>query len=748
MERIERLLGALHRVHVRPLPSPHAQEPFLDLAARFAADRGTVLLMSGGDLDCARHHILGVLPALEITGRHQGMTVTIGDQPFPLDRSPWDLIREILQRFALSGRQVPGPLAAGLMGYLSYDLKDAVEDLPRTSVDDQGLPRLCLFLPSAVVVRDRIAKETWVCVPEFTGPGAAPPDRVLQTVFDRLEDPPPPPAPYGGGQGGFSSNFTRKRYLAAVGTVRDYIAAGDVYQVNLSQRFGMDFTGDPFSLFRDLFSLNPAPFFAYIQAGDHRIISTSPERFIRMASGRVETRPIKGTRPRGEAPEEDQRLRRDLAESRKDDAELSMIVDLLRNDIGKVCRAGSVRVTDHKRLEAYRNVWHLVSIVEGELAADRDAVDLVRATFPGGSITGCPKIRAMEIIDELEPNRRHIYTGSIGYLSFHDTLDLSIAIRTATVINDRILFSVGGGIVYDSDPGDEYAETLHKGRSLMEVFGGGAADPSAGEVVWLDGTFMETSAATVPAACPGFAYGFGFFETIRVVDGAPRLLDDHLDRFHAAWRALFRREPPDLTWTDIIGEVLRRNSLTDGTAALKITAAKGERSAPPLDDHILVTARPYLHRLATLKKDGIDLAVYPHPRQSPLADHKTLNYLFYLLAGRWASENGADEALILNPDGSLSETNTANLLWIRGGAVIRPRSPHVLPGVMEKTALGLLSRWGYRVERRRVFPGDPSPKDGLLLTNALMGAVPVNSLGGVPWEPPADLCSRLNRNLL
>ena len=187
------------------------------------------------------------------------------------------------------------------------------------------------------------------------------------------------------------SNFTRSDYVITVQRIKEYIAAGDVYQVNLSQRFEMGFDGDSFSLFKTMYHMNPAPFFAYVNAGDHQIVSTSPERFLRRRGCRVETRPIKGTRPRGETPEKDRQMKTELARSPKDDAELSMIVDLMRNDIGKVCTGGSVVVTQHKRLETYQNVYHLVSIVEGNLAEGKGSVDLIRATFPGGSITGCPK---------------------------------------------------------------------------------------------------------------------------------------------------------------------------------------------------------------------------------------------------------------------------------------------------------------------------------------------------------------------
>src|SRR5688572_30480132 len=291
--------------------------------------------------------------------------------------------------------------------------------------------------------------------------------------------------------------------MQAVEAIRSYIAQGDVYQVNMSQRFAGDFEGDPFELYAEMYQANPAAFFAYVNAGDHQVVSTSPERFIQLKDGLVETRPIKGTRPRGASVEEDRRLLEELEGSKKDEAELSMIVDLLRNDIGKVCRAGSVRVAAHKRVEGYKNVYHLVSVVEGELDDGQSAVDLIRATFPGGSITGCPKIRSMEIIDELEPVRRHVYTGSIGYVSFHGSLDLSIAIRTATISGGQLVFSVGGGITYDSDPGLEYEETLHKGRTLMKalVGAGATADQTtsaAAALAWQDGRFAPLERLSVP----------------------------------------------------------------------------------------------------------------------------------------------------------------------------------------------------------------------------------------------------------
>jgi para-aminobenzoate synthetase component 1 len=437
----------------------------------------------------------------------------------------------------------------------------------------------------------------------------------------------------------------------------------------------------------------------------------------------------------------------------KDQAELSMIVDLLRNDIGKVCRPGSVRVAEHKRLEKYRNVFHLVSIVEGELAAGRDSTDLIRAAFPGGSITGCPKIRSMEIIDELEPVRRHIYTGSIGYISFHDTLDLSIAIRTATVFNGRIFFSVGGGVVYDSIPADEYEETLHKGRTLMTVFKGLSEDvpkPSPNTAfVWFNGRLRPVQEACIPLSHPGFQYGYGFFETLRADNGVCRYVEEHIARLNRSWKAFMETEPPDLSWPEILSQVICKNRLENQTAAVKIIVAKGDRDKAPFTHTLAVTARPYVHRLIEKKKPGLDILTYPHPRFSPLADHKTLNYLYYLQAGQWAAKQGADEALIVNPDGTVSETNTANLLILGPDkTLIVPESAHVLPGVMRHIVCNLLENQGWKVIRRPVLPEELTSTGPVILTNSLMGAVWVRSLNNISCPAFSDnFLYELNRQM-
>ncbi|MBW2144243.1 MAG: chorismate-binding protein, partial [Deltaproteobacteria bacterium] len=589
MDKIKTLTGSIEGLHIEKIV---LSEPFIDFSARFSSTPGTVVLLSGGALDCARHHILAAKPWLSFVGRGHDMVISIGDQNIHFEADPFETLRKLLNTFSFDQHILPLdptlPVASGLFGYLSYDLKDHLEKLPRTSIDDLCLPQICLFAPSIVVVHDKIKKSTYLCVPERVLPGGSNLDVDLEAFEKIITSDPPGKTSFSGDAGGFRSNFEKKNYMDSIEQVKEYIASGHVYQVNMSQRFEMGFEGSAFGLFQTLYNNNPAPFFAFIQAGDHQIVSTSPERFILKTGNRVETRPIKGTRPRGNSPEQDKRLCRELMESRKDDAELSMIVDLLRNDLGKVCEGGTVRVTEHKRLEAYRNVYHLVSVVEGTLDRRFDSVDLITATFPGG-----------------------------------------IAIRTATIVNNRIIFSAGGGIVFDSNPGDEFDETLHKGGTLMEAFQGDETKSHKHTFAWINGTIKPTEQVKIPVTDLGFQYGYGFFETIRVDKGKPKFLDEHTERFNRAWKQLFFQPPPDLSWNEIIDQVITRNGFRERTVAVKIIATKGDRDDPPFNNTLMVTSHPYTHRLAGKKDPGLHILTYPEPRQTPLADHKTLNYLYY-----------------------------------------------------------------------------------------------------------------------
>ncbi|MBU1037531.1 MAG: aminodeoxychorismate synthase component I, partial [Candidatus Omnitrophica bacterium] len=270
---------------------------------------------------------------------------------------------------------------------------------------------------------------------------------------------------------GLKSNFTKRSYIDAVRTAKRYIKKGDIYQVNISQRFKAKLSGDPFDLYARLRRCSPAPFASYLNFNDVAILSSSPERFLLKRGDYIETRPIKGTRPRGASPSLDAALETELKHSAKDMAEHIMIVDLERNDLGRICKYGSIRPTESVVIEKYANVSHLVSTVAGTLKKGKDPVDCLIAAFPGGSITGAPKIRSMEIIDELESVKRSVYTGAIGYIGFDGNMDTSIVIRAFIAKGNDIYFQVGGGIVADSDPEKEYEETLHKAAGAMQALG-------------------------------------------------------------------------------------------------------------------------------------------------------------------------------------------------------------------------------------------------------------------------------------
>ena len=779
MKDLEKILPILDGVYTETVPAAgHGVYgfSFMDIASRFADLEGTVVLASGSDHDCARHHILAVSPWMIFRsfGLQNRFFFPWKNASVDLDGDPLALLRCILRHYgsglaaAVPENDPDTPVSAGLFGYLSYDLKAYIERLPKTVMDVFHLPLLVLAAPSAILVEDRRTGSRQLHLadwkpPEYSfqetreAPVPVPepdPEAVRRFFFDRLEGPPASfpadAAPsFSGDENGFFSSFSRKTYMAAVERIKEYIVSGHIYQANLSQRFEGAFYGSAFAMFRELFETAPAPFYAYVNAGDHQVVSTSPERFLLRSGRRVETRPIKGTRPRGATPEADRENAEALLVSAKDDAELSMIVDLMRNDLGRVCEGGSVRVSEHRRLESYKNVFHLVSVVEGTLRQDKDSVDLLLAAFPGGSITGCPRIRAMEIIDELEPCMRHIYTGSIGYIGFNDTMDLSIAIRTATITKGRICFSVGGGVVFDSDPADEYEETLHKGRSIMGMFEKKDSPPEVPPAMaWFNGVLVPAEDVRFKAGEKGVRYGYGFFETIRADRGHPDFLEEHMERFNRTWYALFSSPPPDMTWQEIIRQVLSANALAERLARVRITAACIDDEATPVSANITVTAAPARHRLSAAGKDALDISIYPHPRQTPLADHKTLNYLYYYLAGKWAKQNGSDEAVILNPDGSVSETNTANIICIRGDCAVIPASAHVLAGIMAEQVTAFLQDNGWRVAKERISIDDLHEFDTVFLTNSLLGAACVRSVDGRPVRVDKNLCKRINRHVL
>jgi len=414
-----------------------------------------------------RWSFLGAEPLVVLSAKGRALSWREGGAERVEQGNPFEALRELIGRWRVEPGDYGVPFVGGLVGCLGYDLCHFVERLPRTAIDDIALPDLHFALYDAVAAYDHLDGQ-WYAVSAAGTERVAWLDALLASARPdrRFADLPASGEP-------IRVNFTREAYLAAVERSIDYIAAGDIFQVNLSQRFDTLIAVPPVELYRRLRAANPAPFAAYLSLdGDGgAVLSSSPERFLKVEGERVETRPIKGTRPRGGTADEDRHLADELRSSIKDAAELTMIVDLERNDLGRVCDYGSVAVTEHKALEAYASVFHLVSTVEGRLHPRHDLVDLLKATFPGGSITGAPKVRSMEIIDELEPTQRSVYTGSIGYIGADGRLDLNIAIRTILVKGNRAFAQVGGGIVADSDPAAEYQETLDKGERLFRALG-------------------------------------------------------------------------------------------------------------------------------------------------------------------------------------------------------------------------------------------------------------------------------------
>ena len=456
-----------------PPSSLQAFELFKDRPFSFFLDSGMDIQKLG------RFSFIGSDPFLVMRSRGEEISLLYRDIEKTITGNPFDVLGELLGEYRLVPSPAEIPFVGGAVGYLSYDLGCFIEKLPSTAVDDLQLPECYFAFYDAVIAFDHLEGRTYIASTGFPDKGSGRQVRAetrleeyrrtltqapryedyVKYESDRTVDSPV----------GLRSNFTHEGYVEAVEIVRQYIIAGDIFQANLSQRFEADMPLPPYELYRRLRRINPAPFASYLNFDDVTVVSASPERFLRIRGDLVETRPIKGTRPRGKDPATDAAMAKELVNSVKDQAEHVMIVDLERNDLGRVCSYGTVRVSELAALEKYATVFHLTSTVEGRLRPGKDVIDLLKATFPGGSITGAPKVRAMEIIDELEPTRRSVYTGSIGYLGFDGSTDLDIVIRTILVKEGRAYFQVGGAVVYDSDPEGEYDETLDKAKALMHA---------------------------------------------------------------------------------------------------------------------------------------------------------------------------------------------------------------------------------------------------------------------------------------
>jgi para-aminobenzoate synthetase component 1 len=436
-------------------PLPYCLDP-ADYFARIHLAPGAVLLDAGRPLATrARYDILSAWPLAVLAA------------------APDESAKVFLQRLrqsvhSLGPAQAPDdcplPFVGGLLGYLSYDFGRRIEQMPSAAVDDLSLADAHFGLYAWALISDHQRQTSQLVF----HPTLANEERLrLQQLFSQPSAARPAPFKL---LDRFSAEINSAQYQTAIARIQAYILAGDCYQVNFAQRFRAACQGDPWSAYCALRAACPTPFAGYLRLGhEAAILSLSPERFLRLSQGQVETRPIKGTRPRMSEPQADLAMANELLASSKDRAENLMIVDLLRNDLSRNCRTGSVQVPELCALESYPNVHHLVSSVTGQLRSDRDAFDLLEGSFPGGSITGAPKIRAMQIIDELEPTRRSLYCGSLLYLDVRGEMDSSIAIRSLLVKDGHVSCWGGGGIVADSNWQDEYAESISKVAILLET---------------------------------------------------------------------------------------------------------------------------------------------------------------------------------------------------------------------------------------------------------------------------------------
>jgi anthranilate synthase component I len=438
--------------------------------------------VTGGEVR-GRYSIIGMKPDLiwRCHGEQSALNRSArfdADDFSPQDGDPMANLRALL---AESRIDLPDDLpqaAAGLFGYLGYDMVRLVEHLPNVNPDPLGLPDAVMMRPSVVAVLDGVKGEVTVVSPAWVSDGqsakaayAQAAERVMDAVRDLERAMPAETRDLGDAREVAEpvSNFTKSGYMESVEKAKDYIRAGDIFQVVPAQRWTQEFPLPPFALYRSLRRTNPSPFMFYFNFGGFQVVGASPEILVRVFGDEVTIRPIAGTRPRGATPEEDRALEADLLADKKELAEHLMLLDLGRNDTGRVAKIGTVRPTEQFIIERYSHVMHIVSNVVGELAEDKDALDAFFAGMPAGTVSGAPKVRAMEIIDELEPEKRGVYGGGVGYFSAGGDMDMCIALRTAVVQDQKLYIQAGGGVVYDSDPEAEYMETVHKSNAIRRA---------------------------------------------------------------------------------------------------------------------------------------------------------------------------------------------------------------------------------------------------------------------------------------
>ncbi|MFD0586910.1 anthranilate synthase component I [Paenibacillus sp. GCM10027627] len=501
------------------------------LFQHFAKEEHAFLLESvEGGAKWARYSFIGTDPFMKLYGKNGEMVLEIKGEKTVLREKPIELLKAKLRSYRSPSSSELPPFTGGAIGFFGYDLLQYYEKLPAHRIDDLKMNDLQFMFCDQVIVFDHFKQHLQIIGNVHIGQGATDSEIAIayeaaltkiEATIERLRQPVAAAAPVNAipadpELGEVQSNLTKEQFIANVEQAKEYIRSGDIFQVVLSQRFSIETDVDPLHVYRVLRTMNPSPYMYYLKMGEEVIVGTSPEALVKVTDGRVETRPIAGTRPRGATPEEDKALEVELLADEKERAEHLMLVDLGRNDIGRVSEFGSVRCDSYMEIERYSHVMHIVSNVSGKLRQDKDFFDAFVSCLPAGTVSGAPKLRAMEIIAELENEARGAYAGAIGYLGFGGSMDTCITIRTIIFKNGKAYVQSGAGIVWDSVPESEYIETVNKAKGMLKSiraaelsFGKGTAAKEQQSVQDNEGVIEKAAPAAVNADYDTFVRGRG-----------------------------------------------------------------------------------------------------------------------------------------------------------------------------------------------------------------------------------------------
>ena len=634
-------------------------------------DSTAILESSMYSKEFGRYSIIGIEPFLFFSSKGNNITFTKGDSKEHITGNPLEQLRGLLKKYKVNKLDEKIPFRGGCMGYLSYDLVNFIEEIEQKNCDDLKAYDIALGFYNKAIIIDHFLNKLFIACTSVETEEVNENIEKIEKMIAGAKD--YKIAPKSFEKNKVSSNFNKQEYINIVEKAREYIRNGDIFQVNLSQRFEININATPQDIYLRLRECSPAPFSAFLNFDGAKVISSSPERFLKINGRSIETRPIKGTRPRGTDSITDTAMKNELLNSEKEQSELTMIVDLQRNDLGRICEFGSVNVKSHFEIEQYANVFHAVSTITGRLKSDIDVVDCLKSTFPGGSITGAPKIRAMEIIEELERAKRGIYTGAIGYIGFDGDIDLSIAIRTIVVKDNKAYYNVGGGIVWDSTAEKEYDETLHKGTKMLEVLTGGNSMQT------LDVLYSDSD---ISSADMGFLYGFSLFETFLVGEnGKAFLLEKHIGRLMNS--AHYFGIDVETDFKDIVKEYIAGQNISNKIVRITLTAGNKQKN---INASLVFTSRENSYTLDK-KANGcrLHLSQVRKSESSITIRHKTGNYVENYFLLQKAIKNGFDDALFLNSKGEITETTKANIFFVKGDTLFTPDiGCGLLPGIIRQ----------------------------------------------------------------